>query len=72
MDKIDAEFDAEENDANDHLMIFMEILRGWGLNCNESEMTHAIHTLQMFVIKHMLQRLGAKDFSDWYGLEETT
>jgi hypothetical protein len=59
-------FDVEEHAANSHLMAYMNYLRRWGLNCNEQEMTAAIHALQLFVIKRMLQRLGAEDFSDWY------
>lgn len=61
------EFNDEEKQANDHLMEFMNIVqREWGLNCNEGEFVHAIHTLQFFIMKHMLQRLEAKDFSEWY------
>lgn len=63
---IELDFDAEEQYANGLLLKFMEQLKAWNLNCNENEWVHAIHTLQMFVIKHMLQRLDAKDFSHWY------
>jgi hypothetical protein len=59
-------FDSEEAAASDHLMAFMDQLKDWGLDCNQEEWVHAIHTLQLFVIKHMLQRLGAEGFSDWY------
>lgn len=59
-------FDAEEDQANALLLGYMRWMENWGLNCNQQEMTTAIHTLQMFIIKHMLQRLGAEDFSDWY------
>lgn len=61
------EFIDDEDLANSHLMAFIEIVHDkWGLNCNYEELGHAIHTLQLYVIKHMLQRLEAKDFSEWY------
>lgn len=63
-------FDEEESRANDHLMAFMDQLREWELNCNQQEVGVAIHTLQTFIIKHMLQRLGAEGFSDWYGYKD--
>jgi len=59
-------FNKEEEAANQLLMDFMEQLREWGLNCNEGEMAHAIHTLQLFLIKHMLQRYNIEDFSEWF------
>lgn len=59
-------FDAEEDQANRCLLGYMRWLENWGLNCNQQEMTDAIHTLQMFIIMHMLQRLGAENFSEWF------
>ncbi len=49
-------FNKEEEEANELLMNFMDTLKGWGLNCNGDEETRAIHTLQMFVFQHALQR----------------
>jgi len=60
-------FDEQEENANNLLLEFMRIVQDeWGLNANGGELAHAIHTLQLFVIKRMLQRLNAVDFSDWY------
>lgn len=46
-------FEGKEIEANDHLMAYMDIIRGWSLNCNSDELGTAIHTLQLFVIKHV-------------------
>lgn len=59
-------FNNEEEAANHGLMIFTHWMKEWELNANEHEYIGAIHTLQTFIIKHMLQRLGAEGFSDWY------
>lgn len=64
---MEIQFDAAEDYANGLLMEYMQILDDWGLNCNKQELSTAIHTLQMFTIKHMLQRLEATGFSEWYG-----
>lgn len=58
-------FNEEEEVAGKLLLDFMQTLRNWGLNCNQDEMVGAIHTLQLFIIMHMLQREG-EGFGDWY------
>lgn len=60
-------FDQEEQVASDHLIAFMQQVQDWDLNCNQQELVTAIHTLQTFVIKHMIQRLNGENFSEWYG-----
>jgi hypothetical protein len=42
-------------------------LRAMGLRTNESELTHAVHTVQMFVINRALHRQWPEYWSDWYG-----
>lgn len=42
----------------------------WGLDCNTQELTQAVHTMQMFVIMHMLGRDPSGEWSDWYGQQE--
>lgn len=59
-------FDPEEEIASDHLLEFMKTMKKWKLNCNQDELNQAIHILQLFIIKHMLQRLEAEGFSNWY------
>ena len=59
-------FNEEEEKANEYLLTFMNQVQKWGLICNENELTHAVHSCQMFLIKHMLQRIGAEEFSYWY------
>ena len=56
----------EEESASSLLLKTYYQILDWGLNCNQGELTHAVHTIQMFIIKHMLQRLEAEDFSPWY------
>lgn len=50
------EFNQEEEDANKLLMDFMDTTQRWGLDCNGDEQASAIHTLQMYVFQHALQR----------------
>ena len=58
--------DDDEWEAMDALEVVMRKIRGWGLSANACEMTAAIHTLQSFVMQHMLSRLNPV-WSDWYG-----
>jgi len=46
----------EEDEANLLLLDFMSTVQNWGLDCNGNELSQAIHTLQMFVWQHALQR----------------
>lgn len=58
---------AEEREAGDHLLAFMEIVsQRWGLAANAGEMTTAIHTLQGFIIQHMLVRIAPDHWGDWW------
>jgi DNA modification methylase len=38
----------------------------WDLRHNGTEMVSAIHVLQGFVVQHMLQRLDAESWGNWY------
>lgn len=59
-------FDTEEEAANEHLMDFMTtVAKDWGLKYNADELTRAIHTLQMFVFQHALQRTDGLN-GEWY------
>ena len=59
--------DADEQEAMDHLLAFMEIVsRRWQLAANSGELTAAIHVLQGFVIQHMLTRLEPGEWGDWW------
>ena len=60
-------YNESEQAASDCLLEFMRIVqKDWKLEVNHDEMVGAIHTLQTFIIKHMLQRLKAEGFSDWF------
>jgi hypothetical protein len=59
------EFDSIEEETNELLLEFMTRLREWGLKYNQDEMARAIHTLQMFVFQHALQRTGSLN-GGWY------
>lgn len=59
-------FNEAEAAIDEHIVAAMQGIQDLGLMCNEGELAHAVHTLQLFLIKHMLQRLGSPEFSDWY------
>lgn len=51
--------------------VFETIVHEWELNANSGELADAVHTLQLFIIKHALQRADDEHFaSNWYGEEE--
>ena len=55
----------EESDTNKLLMDFMDQTKEWGLDCNGDELVRTIHSLQMFVWQHALQRNSAI-CGEWY------
>jgi len=61
-----AVLDLEETQVMDELLAIMQRFEGWGLRANVLEMTAAIHTLQSFVVQHMLARIEPSLWSDWY------
>lgn len=65
-------FDEEEAQANENLLAVMRQIQDWELNCNQDELVQHVHGLQLFLIKHMLQRLTPDDieWSKWYGKED--
>lgn len=56
----------EEQDVLDHILAAMRGIQDLGLNCNEAELSRAVHTLQGFVMVRMLNRLDPDYWSDWY------
>jgi hypothetical protein len=63
-----ATLDAEEREAMDHLLAFMEIVvQRWNLRTNHDEMAAAIHVLQGFTTQHMLARVAPDHWGDWWG-----
>lgn len=63
-------FNEAEAAIDEHICAAMRGIQDLGLMCNEGELAHAVHTMQLFVIKHMLQRLGSPEFSHWYHTPE--
>lgn len=59
------QFNKEEEATNELLMNFMDQLKEWGLDCNGDEQVRAVHTLQMYVFQHALQRTGGV-CGNWY------
>lgn len=59
-------FNEEETAIDEHIVAALHGIHDLGLKVNHQELAHAVHTMQLFVIKHMLQRLGSPEFSDWY------
>jgi hypothetical protein len=63
------DFEGLEEEANDKLMDVMDILiTQMGLKCNHDELVRAVHTIQLFIWQHALQRTGAA-VGGWYGDE---
>lgn len=60
------DFEGLEAEAQDKLMDVMEIIvQKMGLKYNHDELTRAIHTIQLFIWQHALQRTGAA-CGEWY------
>lgn len=59
----------EEQDVLDHILAAMRGIQDLGLDCNESELAHAVHTLQGFVMVRVLNRLDPEYWSDWYEVQ---
>ena len=56
----------EEQEALNHILDAMAIIHSWGLSANSQELTAAVHTLQGFVIAHMLHRVEPSLWSNWF------
>lgn len=64
-------FNAEEQAINEHILAAMHGIQALGLREDTSnlqvELSVAVHTFQMFLIKHMLERLGQDSrWSRWF------
>jgi len=58
---------ADERQAMRDLASVRErILVDWGLNCNEAELTAAVHTIQHFIMQRAASREHPSEFNDWY------
>ena len=63
----------EEELSNKLLQVYETIVHNWELNANSGELAQAMHTFQLFIMKHALQRAGDSHWSsEWYGSEEST
>lgn len=48
--------------------VWTTIVQDWELNCNMDEIVGAMHTFQLFIMKHALQRINDEHWSsEWYG-----
>ena len=59
----------EEQEAYDSILTAFRKIKGLGpegLQYNHAELTQAVHTMQMFVHQHVLNRLEPNYFSAWY------
>ena len=56
----------EEQEVLNHILAAMEKIESWGLAVNTQELTVAVHTLQGFVIAHMLHRIEPRIWSNWF------
>jgi hypothetical protein len=62
----------EEIAISDKLLdVYYTIVGDWELNCNSGELAHAVHTIQLFIMKHAFQRNNDSYWSsEWYGKED--
>lgn len=61
-------FNLEEREVNDKLLEVMRIIEeDWDLLANHQELVIGIHTIQRFIIQHMLQRTNPEQWGNWYG-----
>lgn len=56
----------EELAALAHIDAAVEQILKWKPRANSTELIHGVHTVQQFVIQHMLQRLGGPSWGHWY------
>jgi hypothetical protein len=61
---------AEEQEVMDHNVAAKTGIQEWGLDCNGSELAHAVHSLQMFVMIHAAHRENPNGWNDWYTNDE--
>lgn len=63
--------DDDEDWAMTRLIDVMNrIIRDWGLRYNNTELIGAVHTIQSFIVQHMLHRLNPAFWGDWYAPAE--
>lgn len=60
------QFSPEEQEIVDHIEAAYRGIQQLGLRANQKELDQATHSLQMFVLKHAMQRVGFKGLSRWY------
>jgi hypothetical protein len=62
----------EEEAVSEKLVeVYHTIMHDWELNANSGELAQAVHTFQLFIMKHALQRRGDTHWSsEWYGKDE--
>lgn len=63
----------EEQKAMDALLeVMTTITRTWKMTANGPELASAVHTLQGFIIQHMLCRVEPDNWSSWVEVDATT
>lgn len=63
------EFNEQEQEVLNHISDAVQGLKDMGLEANYTELNSAVHTMQLFVISHMLHRYNPY-FSNWYKEED--
>lgn len=61
-----ASLNEEETAAMNDLLGCYQRIGAWGLVANTEELAHAVHTIQHFIIQHMLGRINPDEWSKWY------
>lgn len=55
-----------EQEVMDHIGAAMKGIQKLGLSCNETELAQAVHSLQIFVMVRVLNRIDPEYWGDWY------
>lgn len=62
--------DVDLNDEEEEVMMLLlgvyERIVDWGLGANQYELAAAVHTIQGFIVQHMLNRLAPDAWQDWF------
>lgn len=61
-----ARLNRRERHAMSKLLEAYAEIQSWGLIANEDELARAIHSVQQFIIGHMLHRIEPGHWSAWF------
>lgn len=62
--------EGDESEAMEAVNRAAGIIFGWRPRGNQTELSTAVHTLQGFIVQHMLARLNPDDWTPWYETQQ--